>query len=105
MPGAYQAIVIGRSVQSPLDFERRITSAVHGTHQHGAYLPYQIGAMADPGARLLPFADTESLSLRRRQPSRIGRHHGPGAERRQDHLAAISGSLFSPSATAKSPCL
>ena len=25
--------------------ERRIKSAVHGTHQHGAYLPYQIGSM------------------------------------------------------------
>jgi beta-carotene ketolase (CrtO type) len=37
--------IIARSVQSPVDLERRIRSAVHGTHQHGAYLPYQIGAM------------------------------------------------------------
>ena len=37
--------VIARSVQSPLDYERRIISAVHGTHQHGAFLPYQVGAM------------------------------------------------------------
>jgi beta-carotene ketolase (CrtO type) len=37
--------IIARAVQSPLDYERRISSAVHGTHQHGAYLPYQIGAM------------------------------------------------------------
>jgi phytoene dehydrogenase-like protein len=32
-------------VQSLLDYERRIISAVHCTHQHGAFLPYQIGAM------------------------------------------------------------
>jgi len=37
--------IIARSVQSPVDLERRIKSAVHGTHQHGAYLPYQIGSM------------------------------------------------------------
>ena len=44
LPGLRDRI-IARAVQSPLDYERRITSAVHGTHQHGAYLPYQIGAM------------------------------------------------------------
>jgi phytoene dehydrogenase-like protein len=33
-----------RSVWSPLDYERDMPSAVQGTHQHGAYLPYQIGA-------------------------------------------------------------
>jgi phytoene desaturase len=44
LPGLRDRI-IGRSVQSPLDLERRIVSAVHGTHQHGAFLPYQIGAM------------------------------------------------------------
>ena len=37
--------IVARSVQSPVDLERRIRSAAHGTHQHGAYLPYQIGAM------------------------------------------------------------
>jgi phytoene dehydrogenase-like protein len=37
--------IIARAVQSPVDLERRIKSAVHGTHQHGAYLPYQIGPM------------------------------------------------------------
>ena len=44
LPGLRDRI-IGRSVQSPLDYERRIISAVHGTHQHGAFLPYQIGAL------------------------------------------------------------
>jgi beta-carotene ketolase (CrtO type) len=44
LPGLRERI-IARSVQSPLDYERRIISAVHGTHQHGAFLPYQIGAM------------------------------------------------------------
>jgi beta-carotene ketolase (CrtO type) len=37
--------IIARSVQSPVDLERRIKSAVRGTHQHGANLPYQIGPM------------------------------------------------------------
>jgi phytoene dehydrogenase-like protein len=44
LPGLRDRIV-ARSVQSPLDYERRIVSAVHGTHQHGAFLPYQVGAM------------------------------------------------------------
>ena len=44
LPGLRDRI-IARSVQSPLDYERRIITAVHGTHQHGAFLPYQIGAM------------------------------------------------------------
>src|SRR5262245_7990384 len=43
LPGLRDRI-IARVVQSPLDLERRITSAVHGTHQHGAFLPYQIGS-------------------------------------------------------------
>jgi beta-carotene ketolase (CrtO type) len=36
--------IVARNVQSPLDYERRMPSAVHGTHQHGAFLPYQVGA-------------------------------------------------------------
>jgi beta-carotene ketolase (CrtO type) len=44
LPGLRDRI-IARAVQSPIDLERRIPSAVHGTHQHGAFLPYQIGAM------------------------------------------------------------
>ena len=34
-----------RVVQSPVDLERRMPSAVRGTHQHGAFLPYQTGPM------------------------------------------------------------
>ncbi|MGD9890733.1 MAG: phytoene desaturase family protein [Dehalococcoidia bacterium] len=37
--------LIKRVAESPLDLERRIISAVQGTHQHGAFLPYQTGAM------------------------------------------------------------
>jgi beta-carotene ketolase (CrtO type) len=37
--------VIARVADSPLDLERRIISAVQGTHQHGAFLPYQTGSM------------------------------------------------------------
>ncbi len=36
--------VVSRCVRSPIDYERRTSSAVHGTHQHGAFLPYQEGA-------------------------------------------------------------
>ena len=34
-----------RVVHSPLDLQRRLPSAVHGTHQHGAFVPYQHGSM------------------------------------------------------------
>jgi beta-carotene ketolase (CrtO type) len=34
-----------RVVQSPLDIERKLSSAVHGTIPHGAPLPYQSGAL------------------------------------------------------------
>jgi phytoene dehydrogenase-like protein len=37
--------LVKRVAESPLDLERRIISAVQGTHQHGAFLPYQTGAM------------------------------------------------------------
>jgi phytoene dehydrogenase-like protein len=62
LPGLRNRI-IARSIQSPLDYERRIISAVHGTHQHGAFLPYQIGGhAADPGIRLLPLVLPISIS-------------------------------------------
>src|SRR5581483_1568932 len=37
--------IVKRVAQSPVDLERRITSAVHGTHQHGAFLRYQTAGM------------------------------------------------------------
>jgi phytoene dehydrogenase-like protein len=40
-----KARIVERVAQSPLDLERRIISAVRGTHQHGAFLPYQTGSM------------------------------------------------------------
>ena len=43
LPGLRQH-VIGRKVQSPLDLERRMPTSVHGTHMHGAFVPYQVGA-------------------------------------------------------------
>jgi phytoene dehydrogenase-like protein len=44
LPGLRDRI-IARAVHSPLYLERQIISAVHGTHQHGAFLPYQVGVM------------------------------------------------------------
>ena len=44
MPGL-RGRIVRRVAQSPLDLEHRITSAVHGTHQHGALLPYQSGSL------------------------------------------------------------
>jgi len=44
LPGFRAHLLVWRA-QSPLDLERRLPSAVHGTHQHGAPRPYQIGAM------------------------------------------------------------
>jgi phytoene dehydrogenase-like protein len=44
LPGLRERIS-ARTVHSPVDLERQIISAVHGTHQHGAFLPYQVGVM------------------------------------------------------------
>jgi len=44
LPGLRNRIT-HRVVHSPVNLERRIPSAVHGTHQHGAFVPYQHGAM------------------------------------------------------------
>lgn len=37
--------LLKRVVHSPEDLERRLPSALHGTNNHGAFVPYQIGAM------------------------------------------------------------
>jgi len=37
--------LLQREVHSPLDLERKLSSAVHGTICHGAMLPYQTGSM------------------------------------------------------------
>ena len=44
IPGLRSKIV-RRVANSPVDLERRIASAVRGTHQHGAFLPYQNGSL------------------------------------------------------------
>src|SRR5437763_8757680 len=44
LPGLRKKIT-HRVVHSPVNLERRIPSAVHGTHQHGAFVPYQHGYM------------------------------------------------------------
>jgi phytoene dehydrogenase-like protein len=44
IPGLRRKI-IRRVANSPVDLERRIISAVRGTHQHGAFLPYQNGSL------------------------------------------------------------
>jgi beta-carotene ketolase (CrtO type) len=44
LPGLPERI-IARTAHSPVDLERQIISSVHGTHQHGAFLPYQVGIM------------------------------------------------------------
>jgi phytoene dehydrogenase-like protein len=37
--------MLARTVHSPLDIERKLSSAVRGTISHGAMVPYQSGAM------------------------------------------------------------
>jgi phytoene dehydrogenase-like protein len=44
LPGL-RDLITHRVVHSPVDLERRLPSAVHGTHQHGAFVPYQHGSM------------------------------------------------------------
>jgi beta-carotene ketolase (CrtO type) len=44
LPGLGRRIV-GRAVHSPVDIERRLSSAVRGTIPHGAMIPYQSGAL------------------------------------------------------------
>lgn len=38
-------LILKRVVHSPLDIEKAIPSAVHGTFIHGAFVPYQMGPM------------------------------------------------------------
>jgi beta-carotene ketolase (CrtO type) len=40
-----KGLILKRVVHSPVDMERRIPSAVRGTVTHGAFLPYQAGAL------------------------------------------------------------
>jgi phytoene dehydrogenase-like protein len=44
-----KAKILNRETHSPLDLERKLSSAVQGTICHGVMLPYQTGSM-----RLIP---------------------------------------------------
>jgi hypothetical protein len=59
--------IIGRAVHSPIDLERKLSSAVRGTIPLGAMIPYQArGAQADAGLRCLPLAGRERVPVRLR---------------------------------------
>ena len=76
-------LLLKRVVHSPVDMERAIPSAVHGTVTHGAFLPGPGRCpSAHTGPRSLPHAGCQCLSLRLRQPPRRRRSHGPGLRRR-----------------------
>jgi phytoene dehydrogenase-like protein len=90
LPGLRDRI-IARAVQSPVDLERRIKSAVHGTHQHGAYLPYQVGPMhpiAELGSYRSPIANVYLCGA--------GSHPGSGVRRVSSVPTSASHSRVSP---------
>jgi beta-carotene ketolase (CrtO type) len=72
LPGLRDRIIV-RVAQSPVDLERRIISAVHGTHQHGAYLPYQVGPM-----RPIPELSDYRTPVENVYLCGAGSHPGPG---------------------------
>ena len=74
--------IVKRSVQSPVDYERRMPSAVHGTHQHGAFLPYQVGAfrpLPEMGQYRSPVANVYLCGAG--SHPRLGRDHVPRPQR------------------------
>jgi beta-carotene ketolase (CrtO type) len=74
-----------REVHSPLDLERKLSSAVHGTICHGAMLPLPDGIDAPHTRdRRLPFSTGERLPVRLGEPSRTRRLDGPREERGRD---------------------
>jgi phytoene dehydrogenase-like protein len=82
MPGL-RGKVAQRVASSPVDLERKITSAVHGTHQHGAFLPYQNGSFR-PVPELGEYATpVENVFL-----CGAGSHPGAGVTTGPGHNAA-----------------
>ena len=68
-----KAKLLKRVAHSPLDLERKLSSAVHGTICHGAMLPYQTGSMRpvpEMGNYRSPVANVYLCSS--------GSHPGPG---------------------------
>ena len=72
LPGL-KARVLRRTVFSPVDQERQLSSAVRGTISHGAMLPYQLGAMR-PTASLSGYR----TSIPNGYLCDSGTHPGPG---------------------------
>jgi phytoene dehydrogenase-like protein len=75
--------IIARVSQSPVDLEHRIISAVHGTHQHGAYLPYQVGPM-----RPIPELSHYRTPVPNVHLCGAGSHPGPGVSMAPGRKAA-----------------
>ncbi|MBV8087273.1 MAG: NAD(P)/FAD-dependent oxidoreductase [Chloroflexi bacterium] len=82
LPGLRKRI-IGRVVHSPVNLERRIASSVHGTHQHGAFVPYQHGAM-----RPIPEMGQFRAPVRNVYLCGAGSHPGSGVSMGPGHNAA-----------------
>ena len=66
-------VIVKRVVHSPQDIERRLPSALQGTNSHGAFLPYQIGAM-----RPIPEMGTYRSHIANVYLCGSGSHPGPG---------------------------
>jgi beta-carotene ketolase (CrtO type) len=68
-----KAKLLKREVHSPLDLERKLSSAVHGTICHGAMLPYQTGSM-----RPIPEMGQYRTPVENVYLCGSGSHPGPG---------------------------
>jgi beta-carotene ketolase (CrtO type) len=65
--------IVKRVVHSPQDIEKRLPSALQGTNSHGAFLPYQIGAM-----RPIPEMGNYRSPIANVYLCGSGSHPGPG---------------------------
>ncbi len=72
LPGLTEAIS-SRKIMSPVDYERDLNSSVRGTHQHGAFLPYQLGAL-----RPIPQLGSYRSSIQNLYLCGAGSHPGAG---------------------------
>lgn len=68
-----KAKILKRVAHSPLDVERKLSSAVHGTLGHGAFLPYQNGSM-----RPIPELGEYKTPVSNVYLCGSGNHPGPG---------------------------
>lgn len=75
--------ILKRVVHSPLDIENKIPSALHGTNMHGAFLPYQIGAM-----RPIPEMGSYKSPIPNVYLCGSGSHPGPGVTMAPGRIAA-----------------